>query len=106
MRCYNAVVRVLTQWLRRKVQQFIFAPNPRCYIGGVKAEAALITAPDGRALVAIDSRGNVGLFGEIQAPSFATPAIYSERVKRNTVVGVNGPSDSPTVSHTSSKPSV
>ena len=104
--CYNTTVRVLTQWLRRKVQQFIFAPNPRRYIGGVKAEAALITAPDGRALVAIDSQGNVGLFGEIQALGFVNPATYSERVKRNTALGVNGPSDSPTVSHTSSKPSV
>ena len=86
-------MRVLTQWLRRKAQQFIFAPNPRYYIGGVKAEVALIRAPDGRELIAIDGRGNVGVFGEVQALSFVDAAAYSGRVRRKMVASGTGPLD-------------
>lgn len=53
----------LTAWLRRNLQRFIFAPDAGVKIAGISANALLLRADNGRPLIAIDRKGNVGVWG-------------------------------------------
>jgi hypothetical protein len=57
----------MRRWLQRALQRFLFAPDSNVYICGVRAEACLVKDARGRALVAVDSLGNVGFSAYVKA---------------------------------------
>jgi hypothetical protein len=55
----------MRRWLRRWLQQLLFAPDESVVINAVPAENLLIRDLNGRPLVAINSFGSIGIYGMV-----------------------------------------